>query len=741
MNIPFVEMGLLAQQAAEAADGGAPSTGKVLLIVFVTIILPVILGQLIARWLKVPKFATRLSIVMLALFLSLAPFAYHVVNGRSWTEAIRLGIDLAGGTNLVFQVDVEAARKEGKDVAASIDRMIGAISRRINPSGTEEVVVRKVGRDRIEVIIPGADPQVVEEKKRLMTNLGSLEFAVLANRRDHGAIIEAATKLPDNVDEYRQGKRVVAIWRKIADDAELGGGDIAIREVERKGERIRQVLVIVPPEEERVTGRFLVRAEPTIDEMGRPAVAFTFNQTGAYRFTRLTSRYRPRPDGSKRQLAIILNNEVESAPSINDVIGRNGIITGNFTQQEIRELTNVLNAGALEIPIKPKPVSEFTISPLLGHDIQEKGKRAIVVGAIAVVVFMAFYYRTCGWIANACLLVNLILIMGTMALIQAAFTLPGLAGLVLTIGMAVDANVLIFERMREEVQRGASVRMAIHNGFGRAFTTIVDANLTTLITAVVLYVIGTDQVKGFAVLLFVGIVMSMFSALYVGRLIFDILEQRRWLREIRMRSIVGETNWDFFGKRRLAYTISALIIGCGMVGLVARGADNLDIDFRGGTMVTFEFVQPQETAKVKRILEERLGVGITLEPLRLSEEDTGTSDVSKRFRLRSTLDDLDKLRHEVAQALSEAGLELRRVTVELGEIRPIPAAEQAQPSGAAPSAPPWTTGSAPAQPAEGPELVSPKKPSSTSSPAARPNPPAQPKPDKAPDTQEVPSGN
>ncbi len=328
MNISLGEFGILAQQAAAQGNAaGGPSTGKVLLIVFVTIVLPVILGQLVARWLKVPKFATRLSIVMLALFLSLAPFAYHVMNGRSWTEAIRLGIDLAGGTNLVFQVDVEAARKEGKDVAASIDRMIGAISRRINPSGTEEVVVRKVGRDRIEVIIPGADPQVVEEKKRLMTNLGSLEFAVLANRRDHGAIIEAATKLPDNVDEYRQGKRVVAIWRKIADDAELGGGDIAIREVERKGERIRQVLVIVPPEEERVTGRFLVRAEPTIDEMGRPAVAFTFNQTGAYRFTRLTSRYRPRPDGSKRQLAIILNNEVESAPSINDVIGRNGIIT------------------------------------------------------------------------------------------------------------------------------------------------------------------------------------------------------------------------------------------------------------------------------------------------------------------------------------------------------------------------------------------------------------------------------
>ena len=187
-----------------------------------------------------------------------------------------------------------------------------------------------------------------------------------------------------------------------------------------------------------------------------------------------------------------------------------------------------------------------------------------------------------------CLMLNILLIMGTMIFVQGTFTLPGLAGLVLTIGMAVDANVLIFERIREELTRGASVRMAIHNGFDKAFTAIIDSNLTTLIVAVVLFMIGTDQVKGFAVTLFIGIVMSMFSALYFGRLVFEILEQKRILKSLPMLSIVKSPSLDFIGKRKLAMIVSAFVICSGLAGFASRGEDNLDIDFRGGTMVTFE---------------------------------------------------------------------------------------------------------------------------------------------------------
>ena len=175
----------------------------------------------------------------------------------------------------------------------------------------------------------------------------------------------------------------------------------------------------------------------------------------------------------------------------------------------------MLNAGALTVPIEREPISEQSISPTLGVEVQRSGIMAILIAGAVVLAFMLIYYLFAGLVADLCLVLNIILVMGTMALIDATFTLPGLAGIVLTIGMAVDANVLIFERMREEINRGSSMRLAIQNGFGRALSAIIDSNLTTLITAVVLYTVGTDQVRGFAVTLFIGIVMSMFTALYL----------------------------------------------------------------------------------------------------------------------------------------------------------------------------------------------------------------------------------
>jgi SecD/SecF fusion protein len=497
--------GLLAQTDAANATANSTTVGwQFFLITALVFVLPFVLGQLLAQGLKLKEYSFKIGMVLFAIALGTAPFIYYaILPNHAWTDAFKLGIDLAGGTNLIYAVDREQAQKDSKTVDnATLDKMVGAIGRRINPSGAEEVTVRRVGEDRIEVIIPGADRELVEQKKRAIVNLGSLEFAILANDKDHRREIDAARKLRDDQDEVRNDQgRVIASWRNVAEGETVGGDRAANRTVKRivEGKEVEktQWLVIHEPPEREVTGRFLSRAAPTMDNEGQLAVSFTFNAIGGNRFSALTGRYQPdRTDGFQRQLAILLNGEIQTAPRLRERIGATGQISGNFDKQEVDELINVLNAGALEVPLITQPVSEFTISPTLGVDVQTKGMTSIIVSALVVFVFMLVYYRTAGLIADLCLLLNLILVVGSMAFIEATFTLPGLAGLVLTIGMAIDSNVLINERIREELARGSSLRMAIENGFDKALSSIVDGNVTSLITAVILYMIGSDQIRG-----------------------------------------------------------------------------------------------------------------------------------------------------------------------------------------------------------------------------------------------------
>ncbi|GAB4145140.1 MAG: protein translocase subunit SecD [Planctomycetaceae bacterium] len=586
---------------------------------------------------------------------------------RSFYTAFRLGIDLGGGTNLIYQV----IGTEDKPVTAdAMKQMVAAVKRRLDPAGTEEITVRQVGSDRIEVLIPRAAPEVVREKKRMMTRLGSLEFALLANQRDHARIIAAAQTVER---DYRERGRVVAGWREVGltpdgKPKEIGLGGQVVTRPSRFNKDILEFLVIFGPENQRVTGRELSRAYVTSDENGRPAVGFTFNTTGANRFERLTGENLPSAEGGfQRRLAILLDNRVHSAPSIITTISSSGQITGKFTLDEVQELVNVLNAGALVLEFKPNPITkqpepirERTTSPTLGKDVQEKGKFAILVASICVVVFMLVYYLFAGVVANVCLLLNIILVLGSMAFIDAAFTLQGLAGIVLTIGMAVDANVLIFERIREEQSRGSSLRMAIQNGFSRAFTTIVDANLTTLITAVVLYMIGTPEVKGFAVTLFIGIVMSMFSALFVGRLIFDIWERKRWLKSLKMNSLIGTTSLNFVSKKAIAAVVSIAVIVAGIGGTFARGLDLWGIDFLGGTMVTFEFKQSQKLSDVKQALQasEKLK-NVRVKDLNL-ESEIGTDKEGRRYQAEIAQMGSLEFRQEIAKQL-QGKFEMRHV--------------------------------------------------------------------------------
>ena len=711
---PDAAVTLEGDQTADVEAASVPwwVTIAVVLGVFV---LPFVVAWFVGRALRMKDVPQRLGVVLFLFALGLTPFVYNgavaAANGQSFTagvrESVKLGIDLAGGTNMVFQVDRE--KSGGKEITGEVmDRMVGAIGKRINPSGTEEVTVRRVGQDRIELIVPGADPEKVERIRRSATTLGNLEFLILANEIDDPAAVERGRELPGTQRDVRVGSRVVARWVDIgrAKDGTLAlspFGDrqagTAARVVDADGrilpsppagvsdgpiEGVRvQYLARIPRESQEVTGQFLTRAQNTRDENGGPAVGFYFSQQGGFRFGRLTDANLPRQDGSKRQLAVVLDEEIRSAPTINSRITTNGTITGRFTNREVDELVDVFNAGALEVPLDPTPVSEFTVSPLLGTDTVRKAVFSIAGAGLLVLVFMALYYRTLGLVADLCLVLNIVLVLGAMSLIEATFTLPGLAGIVLTIGMAVDANVLIFERIREEQARGSSLRMSIQNGFAKAFTTIVDANVTTLITALILFLIGTDQVRGFAVTLFIGILTSMFTALYFGRLICDLLERKRLVREFKMFSAVGQTSVDFVSKQGAALAVSAVCLLIG-VGLIAtRGADLLDIDFRGGTMVTFQLEQERTAPEVKAALEAEpaFASGVSVEQLVLESDTEG--EAGRRFRVRTTLrdrqvegdpdafGDADGVATLVARAFEASELNVRRIQATPGTVEDL----------------------------------------------------------------------
>ncbi|MFN5907947.1 MAG: protein translocase subunit SecD [Planctomyces sp.] len=674
-----------------AATG--PGGFVILLLVLAILILPFVIGSFVAKSLNVPEWSSRIGVVILTLLLGISPFLMSLLKGQPLSERFRLGIDLAGGTNMVFQV-----RGEGKEITPSVmDQMVGAVSRRINQSGTEEITVRAVGTDRIEVIVPGEDPQTVDDIKRRITRLGSLEFFTVANRADSD-IIRLAQGLDLSRKEVVINGEVRARWvpaaEKNGEPKLLTDSDVisrplkAEREVNGRVESYdtQEYLLLVSPKEEQVTGQYLRSAVRDFDpQNGEIVVSFAFDQTGAYLFGQLTGRNVPRDGVPNRRLAIVLDGRVDSAPFIREQITSRGQISGGqggFTAEEAGELVAVLNAGALEVPIDPKPLSEATVDPTLGADVRQKGVTATAISGLAVIVFMLVYYRFAGVIAVISLILNLVLTVGLMVAIPATFTLPGIAGLVLTIGMAVDANVLIYERMREEIDRGSSTRIAIQNGFEKAFITIFDSNVTTLLTSVVLFYFGTDQIRGFAVTLFIGLAVSMYTALYVGRLLFDLSERCGLLKQISMMRAIGETNLDFMKYRNHLFTVSGVLIAIGLLFFGMRGEKNYDIDFTGGTMVAFQTTEPQKTDDVTAVLQQEFGDDFALERLSVGEESgEGTG---KYFRLRTTdrvasaegaeaqVSAEDRVRERVNKAFSgNSAIKLRMVSLEVSPVKPV----------------------------------------------------------------------
>ncbi|NPV04712.1 MAG: protein translocase subunit SecD [Syntrophaceae bacterium] len=406
--------------------------------------------------------------------------------------------DLADGREKVV---LRLREKRVAEMKKSIvDQSLETIRNRVDQFGVTEPEIIPQGEDRILIQLPG-----VKDPKRAVDLIGKT------------ALLEF--KLVDEEHSLEEALR-----------GNVPAGSILMKGARESGERsgARRDTWYLLKERTLLTGQSLENAQVKIsDRFGEPYVAIKFNAQGARDFDRITG------ENVNRRLAIILDGVVYSAPVIKERIsGGDAQITGAFTTEEARDLAIVLRAGSLPAPVKI--LEQRTVGPSLGQDSIDKGIRSVIIGMILVGLFMVFYYRLSGLVAILALVLNIVILLGAMALFDATLTLPGIAGIVLTIGMAVDANVLIFERAREELRLGKTPRAAIEAGYARAFLTILDTNVTTLLAAVFLFQFGTGPVKGFAVTLSIGIIVSMFTAIFVTRIIFDHVT---WNRKIKALSI------------------------------------------------------------------------------------------------------------------------------------------------------------------------------------------------------------
>jgi protein-export membrane protein SecD/preprotein translocase SecF subunit len=393
-----------------------------------------------------------------------------------------------------------------------------------------------------------------------------------------------------------------------------------------KGKEYEYFVLTRNPEPGRaVTGEYLTSAKEEMDRKGGMAVGFRFNAKGANLFRELTTANRPAGEGGgRRHLAVVLDGQIQSAPSLNAIISDSGIIEGRFTKIEIDRLVGLLRAGALPATLKPQPVSENMMGATLGDDTIRAGLHSIGFAFLAVLIFMLFYYRFAGFVACTALLANLLLTVAFMMAVQATFTLPGLAGLVLTLAMAVDANVLIYERIREERDRGASLTLAIRNGYDRAFPTVIDTHLSSIFTAIVLYVVGNDQLKGFGISLTVGLIISLFTALYVTRTIFDLFMARGWLKKLSMGRMFSRVNIQFMSIRRPVFIATICFALFGVTLFLLRGTSALNMDFIGGTVYGGKATEFLSVGELREMLsdkrqEERLA--LAQDPERVGQSD------------------------------------------------------------------------------------------------------------------------
>ena len=543
---------------------------------------------------------------------------------------VKLGLDLQGGMSFVVQMDTNDL-KEASARNRALDQAVEILRRRVDRFGVAEPLIQRAGEDTIEIQVPGLTDAEKDAVKTQIEKAAFLEFCLV--HPDNDRLLTEGLVPP--------GYRVLTEVRK-----------------DREG-RSQSIPMLVKKKPERgLTGSFIVNAAAVPDPMtGEPKIEFEFNGEGARIFADITREFQPREVGGGTQftyLAIVLDGVLYSAPRIlGEIPGGRGVITGNFDVKEAYELANVL-MNPLEA--KVKILQEYSVAATLGADSVKSGMQATAVGMLFVVGFMLGYYLLAGAIANVALLMNIFVLLGIMCAVETTLTLPGIAGILLTAGMAVDANVLIYERVREELAAGKSLRGALSAGYGKAFWTIFDSNLTTLISAVIMIWLGSGPVKGFGVTLTIGICVSMFTALVVTRLIFDFLLARGILKEkLRMMSLVGNTKIDFMKAAVPAFILSWSLIIIGIGYGIYRGKDVLAVDFAGGDAITFSYKTKPSLVEVRDALTRS---GIADAQIVPKSSAAGGLEV---IQVTVAFGDGDKVQKALPKELPNAGLEVKEV--------------------------------------------------------------------------------
>ncbi len=500
----------------------------------------------------------------------------------------------ASQTRKAASVDLGLNAKTVRDIEDnSVAQSVEIIRNRIDQFGVSEPVLLQQGKDEIVVQLPGIkDPQ---RAIQLIGRTAQLEFKLVDSQAD----VDLPALIAEEIASGRLKENFSHKALNLALKGLIPAGDEAYMEKRVDPETGRTAMApILLKKRTLMTGEMLKTAKVEITgPYSEPSVALTLNQRGALIFKRITGEY------VGQQLAIILDDIVQSAPVIREQIsGGNAQITGSFTTEEAHDLAIVLRAGAL--PASVDIVQNLTVGPTLGLDSIHKGVASAVLGGVLVILFMFVYYRLSGLIADMALLLNLIFMMAALSLFRATLTLPGIAGIVLTIGMAVDSNVLIFERMREEFALNKPFRSAVEGGYDKALWTIVDSHITTLITAFALFLFGTGPIKGFAVTLSVGVIFNLFTALFGTRVVYDYLNFKRRLKSIRFLQIIKNTRIDFIKLRKGAFLLSGVLVSLGLFAFVQiqGGRANLGVDFTGGAMMQFKAQKPFGLAEIRAAL-------------------------------------------------------------------------------------------------------------------------------------------
>ena len=465
----------------------------------------------------------------------------------------------------------------------AVEQSLEIIRNRIDQFGVAEPVIIRQGEAEIVVQLPG-----VKDPKRALKLLGEtaqLEFKRVADTAGINLyqLADESLKAEQWNGEWTDRKEVVKLNRALQNRLPENTKIYIEKDTDTQTGReiIRPILL---DEQILMTGEMVKNAQVRIsNQFNEPYVSIDFTSRGGRVFAKLTE------ENVGKRMAIVLDDIVRSAPVIREkILGGSAQISGSFTHEDAADLAIVLRVGALPAPVDI--IQNMTVGASLGQDSINKGMTSGIFGALIVLVFMAIYYRLSGIIANTALILNILFLFTGLAILNATLTLPGIAGIILSIGMAVDANVLIFERMREEYALGKSVKSSVDGGFGKAFWTIVDSQVTTLITAMALFMFGTGPIKGFAITLSLGIVFNLFTALFCSRLMFDTLYSFRSLKKLNFMQFVKKPNIDFMRIRNITFGLSGVLVIIGMVAFIqiARGKANMGVDFTGGSLLQYK---------------------------------------------------------------------------------------------------------------------------------------------------------